>query len=143
MPDVVLRFLGIDKSGFLSSLISVLFILIFCVFPESPGNRLLNLALLGEKKVSIGTKLRVYRALPYLLFFSIPTIGQVFESKAGKVSTGGVLMLVLIFMSANAVAVFFSPDGRSLLDMKLGTRVFTPPKFPGQESPKLFGIRVW
>ena len=139
----VFRFLDLDKGPHLSSVIAVLLILLCCLFPESPGKRLLNLKIVDEKKMPVGTKHRIYRATPYLLFFVIAADGVWFESQVGNIVRGIASMLTLMFLFANTLAVYFSPDDHSLLDMKLGTRVVMPRKLPGQESPKVMGIKVW
>lgn len=143
LPDTAFRLLGFDRQGILDLGIAVLAILAFCVVPESPGKRLLSLTILNEKKEPVGTKLRIWRAMPYMIFFAVLPFSQFLENMAVKVTVSLVFMLALIFMAANALTMFFSPDSRSLLDMKLGTRVFTPMKMPGIERPKIFGVRVW
>lgn len=129
----------------LATPLTLALVLAFCVFPESPGKRLFNLKILDEQMAPIGALKRLFRCLPYLLLWSVLWIPDFFSlaSKGSKVVFSLSFMLVVLFLLANSLAMLFSPDGRSLLDMRLCTRVFTPAPIPGLERPKLFGIRIW
>lgn len=142
IPGLVFKSIGLDKAGFVDSFLAVAFILLCCLFPESPGKRVFSLRIVDEKMTPIGTRLRICRAIPIILFYAAPISGAWTESRVGMAIASAILMLTLFFIFANAVAVYFSPSDLSLLDMKLGTRVLAPRKVPGQENPPILGMRV-
>ncbi len=125
------------------NLLCAILVVVFCVFPETPGRRLMNLQVITADKEKPSTKVRVIRTLPYLVFFYLGVImpGTPPGSAADwvLVSIGG---LTLLFAFADALAVCFSPDKLSLLDMKLGTMVATPPPLPENLRRTLFGMKI-
>lgn len=138
------RYLGIDanKEGTYNCVCLIL-ILLFCMYPESPGKRLLNLKLLDEKQSEIGTRKRILRAIPYLIIFLMRPLSGLFADRMADSVFSVIYLLSLVFISANALAIVFSPESHSLLDMKLGTRVMTPRPIPGQEIPSFMGVKFW
>jgi uncharacterized RDD family membrane protein YckC len=121
----------------------LLLILLFCLYPESPGKRMLNLKILDEKNAEIGVKKRLLRAIPYLLFFCLSPVNRLLNASAVTVLIGIISLLALFFIFSNGLAVYFSPNSHSLLDMKLGTRVMTPRPVHGQERPTFMGVKLW
>jgi hypothetical protein len=50
--------------------------------------------------------------------------------------------LNVFFIFANGLCVFFHPEKKSLMDMKLGTQVMKPPPTPDHLKIRLFGRKV-
>jgi uncharacterized RDD family membrane protein YckC len=140
---VIFKIFAASPVGLIGSFLPLALVLLCCVFPESPGKRIFGLKIVDEKMMPIGTSLRLYRAVPYLLFFAAPVGHAWSESNAAMAVSGLISLFSLFFVLANGLAVHFSPTDHSLLDMKLGTRVVAPRKVPGQESPRILGVRVW
>lgn len=128
-------------------------IVVFSAFPETPGKRLLKLSLVTEERKRIGFKERLIRSSPFLFFWlcggaatSIPMNGgDPAMMSPVAIAFTLIYLLSMLFLLADGLAVFFSPLSQSLMDMKLGTIVVTPPpspQFPDRQRPTLFGVKI-
>lgn len=117
--------------------------LAFCFFPESPGKRLLGLKILDEQKREITPWIRVVRSLPFLIIFGfIPIINIQPESMVSH-TLRAISAFAVLFVFSDGLAIIFSPECRSLFDMRLGTRVMNTPRVPDYLRPRFLGLKIW
>jgi uncharacterized RDD family membrane protein YckC len=137
--------LGIDgiKKETAQFFILTVLIICFCIFPESPGKRMGGFIILDANGIELNRKRRFIRTSPYLLLSASMTIQTIYtengETNLNPLTyfTLSIMMLSLLFILANGIAMFFTPNATSLIDMKLGTKVVKPPKPQKQYKPKI------
>jgi small-conductance mechanosensitive channel len=113
-----------------------------CLLPESMGKRFCNMQVLGENKEKIETKIRLIRTTPYFVL-CISWIGfSATENPILRAVFGTLNLLSFLFLFASGLSILFSPSNLSLLDMKLKTRVMTPPPLRESLKPTFFGLKI-
>ena len=135
------------EQGTLASLTTALVIVLFCVFPETPCKRLGRFRILTEEKEEIELKKRLWRMAPYLILaLGGPLVGMIPKPSEGIEPIAIIVILPLgltqLFILADGLTVFFHPEKRSLLDMKLGTCVMKPPPLPEHLKPRMLGRKI-
>ncbi len=135
------------ESNIFMSLGTVFLIIIFCVYPETPGKRLGQLRILNEQKEEIDLKKRIIRVSPYLAFTALMPLAEILPSPTEENTTSVVwigmpFLLIPLFILCDGLTVFFHPEKRSLMDIRLGTTVMKPPPLPEHLKPKFFGRKI-
>jgi uncharacterized RDD family membrane protein YckC len=122
-------------------------VIVFSLYPESPCKRMLQLKVLSSEKNEIPFKLRIFRVSPYLfllLILLLPLLLPAGWNEHAVVTAVFSMAHILnvFFIFANGLCVFFHPEKKSLMDMKLGTQVMKPPPTPDHLKIRLFGRKV-
>ncbi|MBK1880760.1 RDD family protein [Pelagicoccus mobilis] len=125
-----------DVKQKLPMLLGLAYVLIFTIFPESPGKRILRLRTLDLKMEPIGAKKRWIRNSVYLVYLSIMSAFYFFPPL--DIKEMGVSMfwlfpthvLIPLFLMANGFTVLMNPSGQSLIDLRTKTQTY------GYEKPK-------
>ena len=134
---VIFSFLGLSGAVLLS-----------CIYPESPCKRLGRFRILTPEKDEIEFKKRALRASPYLVlllgWLLIPMLSNNPEENNPYLNLLILLpyFLSLLFILTNGLCIFFHPEKKSLLDMKLNTQVMKPPPTPEHLKPRMFGRKI-
>ena len=111
-------------------------------FPESLGKRFCNLRILDAKKGNISLKVRLIRALPYLLLALSSAFAVLIENPAEVYVLAPVSGLSYLFIVVNGISIFFSRYGLSIMDRILKTQVMTPAPLSESLKPTFFGLKI-
>ena len=126
--------------------VSVLIAFMFSVGVTSPGKRLLRLRVLNDHKEDVGPKNHLIRNLPLLAFYGYCVLAApLFENAgpSGSMIVGGFGCAALLFLVCDWLVALFTPDGRSLMDLRCRTRVYARPSLSYHQPFKVWGLRVW
>lgn len=139
--------LTVKEQGILASLATALVIVLFCAYPETPCKRLGRFRVLSEEKEEIEFNKRLWRMAPFLILaLGGPLLGIIPKPLEEINPLTFIIILPLgltqLFILADGLTVFFHPEKRSLMDMKLGTCVMKPPPLPEHLKPKIFGRKI-
>jgi uncharacterized RDD family membrane protein YckC len=115
------------------------------VLMDSPGKRVFKMKVLYDNQQPIGAKGRLIRNMPILVYYVALSLSPLIQtgSHASKSAIALLFLVAVVFVFADVFAVLFTPENRSLLDLRLRTRVCAPRPPLRPEPPAVFGMRVW